>query len=76
MSTHRIVDAQSIGLDAQKVSTFLARVKKEVEEGLLPAAQVAIARDGKVGVFESSSETSVQPSGASRFNRDSSLDAL
>ncbi|XOV84817.1 MAG: serine hydrolase domain-containing protein [bacterium] len=53
MSTQRMSDAQSIGLDAQKVTQFLTRVKREVEEGLLPAAQVAIARNGQVGVFES-----------------------
>ena len=53
MSTSRMSDAQSLGLDPHKVATFLARVKQEVDEGVLPAAQVAVARHGRVGIFES-----------------------
>lgn len=45
--------AESAGLKIDKVSELLARVQKEVKEGLLPSAQVALARNGKVGVFES-----------------------
>ena len=45
--------AESAGLKIDKVSELLARVQKEVKEGLLPSAQVAVARNGKVGVFES-----------------------
>ena len=44
---------ESAGLKIDKVSELLARVQKEVKEGLLPSAQVALARNGKVGVFES-----------------------
>jgi CubicO group peptidase (beta-lactamase class C family) len=53
MLEQRITDAEALGLDPQKVETLLARVRREVDEGLLPAAQVAVARHGKVGVFES-----------------------
>lgn len=53
MLASRMTNPEAIGLDPQKVAHFLARVRREVDEGLLPAAQVAIARDGKVGVFES-----------------------
>ena len=42
---------EAIGLDGAKVDELLKRVAKEVEEGLLPACQVAIAREGKVGAF-------------------------
>ena len=45
--------AESAGLKIDKVYGLLARVQKEVKEGLLPSAQVALARNGKVGVFES-----------------------
>jgi len=38
-------------LDPQKVTDLLDRVKKEVDEGLLPSAQIALARNGKLGVF-------------------------
>jgi CubicO group peptidase (beta-lactamase class C family) len=41
------------GLDAQKVERLLSRVRREVDEGILPAAQVALARYGKVAVSES-----------------------
>ena len=44
---------ESAGLKIDKVSELLTRVQKEVKEGLLPSAQVALARNGKVGVFES-----------------------
>lgn len=35
-------------LDDAKVSTFLTRARREVDDGLLPAVQVAIALDGEV----------------------------
>ena len=40
-----------LGLDMEKVEALLARAGKEVDAGLLPAAQLAIARDGEV-VFQ------------------------
>ncbi|QYG94567.1 beta-lactamase family protein [Iamia sp. SCSIO 61187] len=39
-------------LDDAKVSTFLARARREVDDGLLPAVQVAIGLDGEVVVDE------------------------
>ena len=56
MSESRFSDVQTLGLDAQKVELLLARVRREVDEGLLPAAQVALARHGKVAVFELNTE--------------------
>jgi CubicO group peptidase (beta-lactamase class C family) len=53
MSASRFSDVQALGLDPQKVELLLARVRREVDEGLLPAAQVALARNGKIGVYES-----------------------
>ena len=53
LSEDQAARAESIGLDKDKVVELLVRVQKEVEEGLLPSAQVALARDGRVGVFES-----------------------
>src|SRR5690606_15850673 len=32
---------------------LLARVRREVDEGLLPAVQVAVAREGRLALFES-----------------------
>ena len=53
LTEEQIQRAESVGLKTDKVLELLHRVQREVEEGLLPSAQVAIARDGKVGVFES-----------------------
>jgi CubicO group peptidase (beta-lactamase class C family) len=39
-------------LDDAKVTTFLARARREVDDGLLPAVQVAIGLDGEVVVDE------------------------
>ena len=46
-------EPEELGLDPQKIATLLARVRREVDAGLLPATQVAVARNGKVAVFES-----------------------
>ena len=48
----KIAYAEAAGLNADRVVKFLARVRREVDEGLLPAVQVAIARDGRVALFE------------------------
>jgi CubicO group peptidase (beta-lactamase class C family) len=39
-------------LDDAKVTTFLARARREVDDGLLPAVQVAIGLDGEIVVDE------------------------
>ena len=44
---------EAAGVDPQKLQELLDRVAKEVNEGLLPACQVAIARNGKVAALES-----------------------
>jgi CubicO group peptidase (beta-lactamase class C family) len=51
-TTTDISDLAAAGLDPAKVDALLDRVKQEVAEGLLPSVQVAIARNGKLGVFE------------------------
>ena len=43
--------AEAFGLDVEKVNALVARGAKEVEAGLLPAAQLAMAREGEV-VFQ------------------------
>lgn len=53
MAESRFADVQALGLNPQKVEQLLARVRQEVDDGLLPAAQVALARHGKVGVYAS-----------------------
>ena len=40
-----------VGLDPQKVDTLFERAAREVNEGLLPSCQIAIARNGRVGAM-------------------------
>jgi CubicO group peptidase (beta-lactamase class C family) len=42
---------EEVGIDTEKLDGLLARAAKEVEEGLLPACQVAIARHGKIAAL-------------------------
>lgn len=42
---------EDVGLDPEKVAALFARAARDVESGLLPAAQVAIARRGKLGAM-------------------------
>jgi CubicO group peptidase (beta-lactamase class C family) len=39
-------------LDRQKVAALVERAARDVDEGLLPSCQLAIARDGEVELFE------------------------
>jgi CubicO group peptidase (beta-lactamase class C family) len=39
------------GLDPAKVEALFARAEREVNEGLLPSVQIAIARNGKIGAM-------------------------
>ena len=47
---------ETIGLDPQKLKELTRRVRREVDEGLLPSAQIAVAREGRVGLFETFGE--------------------
>lgn len=48
-----IASPREVGLDEEKVAALLRRVRREVDEGLLPAVQIALARHGKVVVCKS-----------------------
>ena len=39
---------EDVGVDADKLEAVFARAKKEVDDGNLPSAQVAVARHGKI----------------------------
>jgi CubicO group peptidase (beta-lactamase class C family) len=53
MSAHEFFaeGPREAGLDPQKVDALLERAAREVNEGLLPSCQIAIARNGKVGAM-------------------------
>jgi CubicO group peptidase (beta-lactamase class C family) len=42
---------REVGLDPEKVAALFERAAREVNEGLLPSCQIAIARNGKVGAM-------------------------
>jgi len=39
---------ESVGVDPEKLEALFARVEQEVRDGLLPSAQVAVAREGRI----------------------------
>ena len=43
---------ESVGIDSAKLAAVVARVRREVDEGLLPSAQIAVARQGRLALFE------------------------
>lgn len=43
---------ESVGVDAERLAAVVARVRQEVDEGVLPSAQIAVAREGKLALFE------------------------
>ncbi len=49
----RFASVEELQLNPEKVAALLSRVQREVDEGLLPAVQVAIGRHGRIGVCES-----------------------
>src|SRR6185295_16361732 len=44
---------EDVGIDSEKLDALLMRARKEVDDGLLPACQVAIARHGKIAAIAS-----------------------
>src|SRR5581483_8952916 len=42
---------REVGLDPQKVEALFERAAREVNQGLLPSCQIAIARNGRVGAM-------------------------
>jgi CubicO group peptidase (beta-lactamase class C family) len=44
--------AEAEGVNPKALQDLLLRAKKEVDEGLLPSAQIALARNGKVVAFQ------------------------
>ena len=43
---------ESVGMDPDRLAAVVARVRQEVDEGTLPSAQIAVAREGKLALFE------------------------
>ena len=43
---------EAVGIDADRLAEVLQRVRREVDDGLLPSAQIAVAREGRLALFE------------------------
>jgi CubicO group peptidase (beta-lactamase class C family) len=48
ISDDKLADARAAGLNPDRVVRLLERARQEVDEGLLPAVQIAVAREGRV----------------------------
>jgi CubicO group peptidase (beta-lactamase class C family) len=48
-----VQDPAEVGLDPAKVQALMERAEREIKEGVLPACQIAIARNGKIGAMRS-----------------------
>ena len=49
--SHFADSPREVGLDPEKVEALFNRAEREVKDGLLPSAQIAIARNGKIGAM-------------------------
>ena len=47
-----LLSPEEAGIDPRRLTLFLDRIRLEVEEGFLPSAQVAVARHGRLVVFD------------------------
>lgn len=44
---------ESVGIDPTKLATVFERARKEVDEGILPSSQIAVARNGRIAGMQS-----------------------
>jgi CubicO group peptidase (beta-lactamase class C family) len=51
-----VVAPQEVGVDPQRLEQFLSRARMDVDRGLLPSVQVAVARHGRLVAFETYGE--------------------
>jgi CubicO group peptidase (beta-lactamase class C family) len=52
MTVTPTVDPESLGIDSGRLGELRTRVRREVDAGLLPSCQFALAKDGKLAAFE------------------------
>lgn len=53
MESDRTATPESLGIDPAKLDALLARARREVDEGLLPSCQLALARHGRLAALRS-----------------------
>ena len=47
-----LVSAEEVGVDPARLELFLSRARLEVDQGVLPSVQIAVARHGRLVAFE------------------------
>jgi len=52
MTVTPVVEPESLGIDTERLEELRTRVRREVDDGLLPSCQFALARDGGLAAFE------------------------
>jgi CubicO group peptidase (beta-lactamase class C family) len=52
MTVTAVADPESLGIDAGRLDELRTRVRREIDTGLLPSCQFALARDGRLAAFE------------------------
>jgi CubicO group peptidase (beta-lactamase class C family) len=52
MSVTPVVEPDSLGIDTERLGELRTRVRREIDGGLLPSGQFALARDGQLAAFE------------------------
>jgi CubicO group peptidase (beta-lactamase class C family) len=51
-SSVTVSDPGRVGLDPERLGALVERARREVDQGLLPSCQLAVARHGRLGLFE------------------------
>jgi CubicO group peptidase (beta-lactamase class C family) len=52
VSTFTIEKPESLGIVPERLDALLSRIRREVDDGLLPSCQLALARGGQLAAFE------------------------
>ncbi len=52
MTVTDVVDPESLGIDAGRLDELRTRARREIDSGLLPSCQFALAKDGQLAAFE------------------------
>jgi CubicO group peptidase (beta-lactamase class C family) len=47
----RAASPEEVGIDSERLEALFQRAAREVEDGLLPSAQIAVAREGKIAAM-------------------------
>lgn len=56
MNATVVPDPSALGLDPKGLEALVTRARREIDQGLLPSCQLALARDGRLGLLETLGE--------------------